>query len=145
MARSNPTGRRNYAGKTHRQSASQSTGGKAPRKNLAPMAARKAPRKKPVTTAPTGAKKKRRRKPGCEWISIKITTLLLTWLAGALREIMRYQKTTELLIPRAPFQRLVREITQEIPGGREMRFQASAIAALQEAAEAALISEFEST
>ncbi|KAK0550795.1 Core histone H2A/H2B/H3/H4 [Tilletia horrida] len=58
----------------------------------------------------------------------------------ALREIRRYQKSTELLIRRLPFQRLVREISQDI--WRDIRFQSSAIAALQEASEAYLIDLF---
>ena len=47
----------------------------------------------------------------------------------ALREIRRYQKSTELLIRRLPFQRLVREIAQNMK--TELRFQASALCALQ--------------
>ena len=31
----------------------------------------------------------------------------------ALREIRRYQKSTDLLVPRLPFQRLIREIAHE--------------------------------
>ena len=59
----------------------------------------------------------------------------------ALREIRRYQKSTELLIRRLPFQRLVREIAQEFK--TDLRFQASAILALQEATEAYLVALFE--
>jgi len=59
----------------------------------------------------------------------------------ALREIRRYQKSTELLLRRAPFRRLVREIAQEM--SQDLRFQSSALAALQEAAEAALVGVFE--
>ncbi|EEH33688.2 histone H3 [Paracoccidioides lutzii Pb01] len=58
----------------------------------------------------------------------------------ALREIRRYQRDVELLIHKLPFQRLVREIAADIYG--DLRFQASAILALQEAAEAVLIDEF---
>lgn len=61
----------------------------------------------------------------------------------ALREIRRYQKTTELLIRRLPFQRLVREIAQEYK--QDCRFQADAMAATQEAAEAYLVGLFEDT
>ena len=61
----------------------------------------------------------------------------------ALREIRRYQKTTDLLIRKLPFQRLVREIAQDFRSG--LRFQASAVAALQEAAEAYLTGLFEDT
>jgi histone H3/H4 len=66
----------------------------------------------------------------------------------ALREIRRYQKSTDLLIPKIPFGRLVREVTQEVkpPGkGEDYRFQSTAIEALQEAAETYLVSLFEDT
>ncbi|HKB54591.1 MAG TPA: hypothetical protein VKD22_11370 [Ramlibacter sp.] len=59
----------------------------------------------------------------------------------ALREIRRYQKSTELLIRKLPFQRLVRELAQEYK--TDLRFQAAAIAALQEAAEAYVVGLFE--
>ena len=59
----------------------------------------------------------------------------------ALREIRKYQKTTELLIRKLPFQRLVREIAQEYKA--DLRFQSAAIGALQEASEAYLVSLFE--
>jgi len=61
----------------------------------------------------------------------------------ALREIRRYQASTELLIRRIPFQRLVREIAQDYKA--DLRFQSSALNALQEAAEAHLVSVFEDT
>ena len=56
----------------------------------------------------------------------------------ALREIRRYQKSTELLIRKLPFQRLVREIAQDL-GKINIRFQSGAIMALQEASEAYLV------
>ena len=56
----------------------------------------------------------------------------------ALWEIRRYQKSTELLIRKLPFQRLVREIAQDL-GKMNMRFQSGAIMALQEASEAYLV------
>ena len=61
----------------------------------------------------------------------------------ALREIRRFQKTTELLIKKLPFQRLVREITQGIK--TDLRFASSALGALQEASEAYLVALFEDT
>jgi histone H3 len=61
----------------------------------------------------------------------------------ALREIRRYQKSTEFLIRRLPFQRLVREITQQFH--TDLRFQSAALGALQEAAEAYLVGLFEDT
>jgi len=101
--------------------ARKSTGGKAPRKQLATKAARK--------SAPTtgGVKKPHRYRPG----------------TVALREIRKYQKSTELLIRKLPFQRLVREIAQDFK--TDLRFQSTAIMALQEAAEAYLVGLFEDT
>jgi histone H3 len=61
----------------------------------------------------------------------------------ALREIRTYQKSTELLIRKLPFQRLVREIAQDFK--TDLRFQSAAVAALQESAEAYLIGLFEDT
>ncbi|KAI9704669.1 MAG: centromeric DNA-binding histone H3-like protein cse4 [Bogoriella megaspora] len=79
---------------------------------------------------PLPAKKARRYKPG---------TL-------ALREIRRYQKSTELLMQKLPFARLVREIALNINPHQEVyRWQSQAIQALQEAAEAFLVHLFEDT
>ena len=61
----------------------------------------------------------------------------------ALREIRKYQKTTSLLLRRLPFQRIVKEIAQGYIEG--LRFQSSAILALQEATEAYLVELFEDT
>jgi histone H3 len=61
----------------------------------------------------------------------------------ALREIRKYQKSTEFLLRRLPFQRLIREIAQKYMS--DARFQASAITALQEATEAYLVGLFEDT
>ena len=61
----------------------------------------------------------------------------------ALKEIRRYQKSTELLLRTLPFQRLVREITQQFK--RDFRYQASALQCLQEATEAYIIGLFEDT
>ena len=55
----------------------------------------------------------------------------------ALREIRRFQKSTELLIRRMPFQRLVREIAQTYSPC--LRFQSGTVIALQEAAEAYIV------
>ena len=104
-----------------KQTARKSTGGKVPRKQVASKAARK--------TAPASAsvKKPHRYRPG----------------TVALREIRKYQKSTELLIRKLPFQRLVREVAQDFKN--DLRFQGSAVMALQEAAEAYLVSLFEDT
>lgn len=61
----------------------------------------------------------------------------------ALREIRKYQKSHEMLICRAPFQRLIREIHQDFKG--DMRTQSAAVLALQEACEAFHYSLFEDT
>lgn len=61
----------------------------------------------------------------------------------ALREIRRFQKTTDLLIRKLPFQRLVREILQDQQKG--MRIASAAVGALQEASEAFLVGLFEDT
>ncbi|KAF5806641.1 histone H3.3 [Helianthus annuus] len=58
-------------------------------------------------------------------------------------EIRKYQKTTELLIRKSPFQRLVRDISQAFKS--DLRFQSHAVLALQEAAEAYLVGLFEDT
>ncbi|ESK98500.1 histone 3 [Moniliophthora roreri MCA 2997] len=105
-----------------KQTARKSTGGKAPRKQLATKAARKT-----AQNVAGGVKKPHRFRPG----------------TVALREIRRYQKSTELLIRKLPFQRLVREIAQDFK--TDLRFQSSAVMALQEAAEAYLVSLFEDT
>ena len=61
----------------------------------------------------------------------------------ALRAIRKYQKSTELLIRKLPFQRLVREIAQDFK--TDLRFQSHAVLALQEASEAYLVGLFEDT
>ena len=60
-----------------------------------------------------------------------------------MRQIRKYQKSTDLLIRKLPFQRLVREIAQGFKN--DLRFQSTALLALQEAAEAYLVSLFEDT
>jgi histone H3 len=97
-----------------KQTARKSTGGKAPRKLLT----------KPPTNK---TKKPHRYRPG----------------TVALREIRKYQKSTELLIRKLPFQRLVREIAQDFK--TDLRFQGTAVLALQEATEAYLVGLFEDT
>ena len=62
------------------------------------------------------------------------------WRPGtvALRQVKKLQKSTELLIAKAPFSRLVREIADSQKVG--LRFQSSAVAAIQEATEAFVVS-----
>lgn len=55
----------------------------------------------------------------------------------ALREIRRYQKSTELLIRRRPFERLVREIAQDYKA--DLKFRRNAVEAIQEVTEAYLV------
>ena len=95
--------------------------GKAPRKQIGNKAARK--------SAPIqgGVKKPHRYRPG----------------TVALREIRKFQKSTDLLIRKLPFQRVVREIAQQFKS--DLRFQSQAILALQEASEAYLVGLFEDT
>ncbi|ABO94196.1 predicted protein [Ostreococcus lucimarinus CCE9901] len=71
-------------------------------------------------------KKKRRYRPG---------TL-------ALKEIRRFQKTTDLLIRKMPFARLVREISNEL-SPEPLRYTAESLLALQEATEDFLVHLFE--
>ena len=82
-----------------------SAGIKKPRKQYSKVA------KKTVKTT-GGIKKPHRFRPG----------------TVAAREIRKYQKSTELLIRKLPFQRLVKEIAHDIRP--ETRFQSSAVMAL---------------
>ena len=61
----------------------------------------------------------------------------------ALREIRRYQKSTDLLIRKLPFQQLLSEIAQHFT--TDLRFQSSAVMALQKASEAYLVGLYEDT
>ena len=101
-----------------KQTARKSTGGKAPRKQIAAK-----------SQEGEGGKVKaaRRYRPG----------------TVALREIRKYQKSTDLLLRKLPFQRLVREVSQDFKA--DLRFQSAAIMALQEASEAYLVGLFEDT
>ena len=116
-----------------KQTAQKSTGGKAPRLTLDSKASRK-------TKAPKA--KRYRYKPGMSLI-IRPCKRANSVGTVALREIRRYQKSTELLIRKLPFQRLVREVAQDFKN--DLRFQSDAIAALQEATEAFLVALFEDT
>lgn len=105
-------------------------GHKRGRKSATPQRAApgmKRPRSAMVPAARGGIKKPHRFKPG----------------TVALREIRKYQRSTEFLIRRLPFQRLVREFAQDAK--TDFRFQAAALEALQEAAEAYLVGVFEDT
>merc|ERR1712072_1488627 len=90
-------------------------------KSLASKAARKS------SGAVVGQKKAHRFRPGTK----------------ALREIKKFQKTTDLLLRKAPFQRLVREIAHE--HNQHLLFQSQGLHALQEAGEMYLVGMFEDT
>ena len=89
--------------------------------------ANKAARKTAAVSQAGGLKKPHRFRPG----------------TVALREIRKFQKSTELLIRKLPFQRLVREIAQEVKA--DLRFQSQAVLAIQEAAESYMVGLFEDT
>ena len=98
---------------------------KIPRKNISLND--KAARKTAPTIGKNAIKKPHRYKPG----------------TVALREIKKYQKSTDLLIRKLPFQRLVRDVATDYK--TDLRFQSSAVLALQEASESYLVGLFEDT
>jgi histone H3 len=103
-----------------KQTAARSTGGKAPRGRYRTKNGRK------IGLPPKGhVRKPHRFRPG----------------TVALRQIRKYQKSTDLLIRKLPFQRLVREVAQKMDP--TLRFQSTAVLALQEAAESFLVTMFE--
>ncbi|XP_074850550.1 histone H3-like [Carettochelys insculpta] len=104
-----------------KQTARKSIGGKVPCKQLATKADWKS------APATGGVTKPHHYRPG----------------TVALREIRCYQKSTELLIRKLPFQRLVREVAQDFRV--DLHFQNLAVMALQEASEAYLMGLFEDT
>jgi histone H3 len=107
--------------KKSKQGSRSSHGGKVPR-----SLHKQAPPETGLKNAKdVGEKTHKRRRPG----------------TMALREIRHYQKSTDLLLKKLPFQRLVREIVQDFK--MEVRFRLGALLALQEAAEAHLISTLE--
>ena len=104
--------------------------GDPPRQLLAKRAAKKTTAKiqRELGLGPLPVKKPHRYRPGIV----------------ALREIRRYQKSTNHLIRRLPFQRLVRQITNEMfrSTDKQFRYQSNALLALQEASEAYLVDLF---
>ena len=100
-----------------KQTARRLTGGKSPR--TAAM------HKSAVGKVMSGVKKPHRYRPG----------------TVSLREIRKYQKSTELLLRKAPFMWLVREIAQDFKS--ELRFTSQAIECLQTACEAFVVRRFE--
>ena len=124
---------KNAAKKSKSKSPSKKAGAKpkAAKSSQSPKkspAKSKSPKKeKKSQSQPAGERKKPRFKPG----------------TVALREIRRYQKSTSLLIPKAPFLRLAKDIAQSYDP--DLRFASQALYALQEAAEAYLVGIFEDT
>lgn len=100
-------------------------GHKTPRFTQGAVGKQKAKRKQ--TPKPKGPRKKARARPG----------------SRALKEIRQYQRSTDLLIRKLPFARVVREETQRYTNSNDFRWQAEALLALQEASEAYLVSIFE--
>jgi histone H3 len=111
-----------------KQCPKRSTGGKAPKSQLRTTRAGKAAAAVLNTRAlASDPRRHRRYRPG----------------SRALRDIRKYQRSGDLLIKKAPFQRLVRQICEGFTKG--LRFQGQAILALQEASEAFLVELFEIT
>ena len=163
-----------------KQTARKSTGGKAPRLHLVMIAARLKSAEEQKRTATAAVAAARRAEQGAHAAQLEARhandalaqarrqEAAARGAAGgikkphrycpgtvALCEIHRYQKGTELLIRKAPFQRLVREIMEELPlryilpkfpqyhDNKPLRIQSIALLALQEAANAFLIIFFE--
>jgi histone H3/H4 len=95
---------------------------KAPRKSLGSKKSAKKAKKATGGSTSSGVKKAFRFRPG----------------TVALREIRRYQKGTDLLLRKLPFQRLVREVASAAKDS--LRFQSAAVLAIQEASEAYVVS-----
>ncbi|XP_076614485.1 histone H3-like centromeric protein A [Chaetodon auriga] len=109
----------------HETSASRRKGKAPQRRPPQPdpkSATSRSPRRSGVSKQPPASPKKRRFRPGTR----------------ALMEIRKYQKSTDLLLRKRPFSRLVREVCESF--SREaLRWQVYALLALQEAAEAFLV------
>jgi len=109
------------------QAAPKPAAGKAQAKSGAKSAPGKPKQRPHQVAAEAGKKKTRRYRPGTR----------------ALMDIRKYQKGTDLFIRKRPFARLVKEISNTVK--EDMRWQAGAMAALQEASEAYLVHLFEDT
>ena len=114
-----------------KQTARKTTGGKAPRYGgKERLASKGVLRRRAQRKSVGGVKKPHRYRPG----------------TVALREIRRYQKSTELLIAKAPFWRLCREImVKDLGKDNGWRMTLSSVMAQQEATEAYLVGLFEDT
>ena len=89
-----------------KQTARKSTGSMAgnQKRRLTEKARKEAP------ASNTGVKRHHRYRPGTMLTIYPITKCLFFKGTVALRDIRKYQKSTELLIKRKPFERLVREV-----------------------------------
>jgi len=86
-----------------------------------------------------GIQRKPKNKSSCQGPTAKKTRRYRPGIV-ALREIRRYQKSTDLLIKHAPFERLVREVSFSMK--KDLRWQKTAVLALQEATESYLVDLF---
>lgn len=117
-----------------KQTARKSTGGKAPRLQLATKSARESEARERMRKI-----KPYKYRPG----------------TVSLREIRRFQKSTDTLIPKISFGRVAKEVAQDMAQEIHMdhgklskdnvRFQTTALAAVQEAAEAFIVNQMEET
>jgi histone H3 len=66
------------------------------------------------------------------------------WRPGmvAARKIRKFQKTTDLLIRKVPFQRAVQEIVQQVFGKSDLQMQSTALLVFLEAAEYFMVDVF---
>ena len=114
-------------------------GGKASRKQVAPLKKKSRPGSGSLNYVPTRRDFREVQEAG------DTVTAANRYRPGclALQEICHYQKRTNLLIRKLPFQRLIRELAQKFKV--DVRFRSSALMALQEAAEAYLVRLFEDT
>jgi histone H3 len=154
-----------------KQTVHMSTGGKAPRLHIATIAARfqAAQEQKHAATAAVAAARRAEQCAHAAQLEAHLANDALAqarqqeaaaqgaaggikkphrYRAGtvALRKIHRYQKSTDLLIRKAPFKRLIHDIVQDCPGYWQkppLRMQSTALLALQEAAETYLVRYFE--
>jgi histone H3/H4 len=90
-------------------------------------AGKKRPRGSAGGRTSEGERKKRRFRPGTR----------------VLQEIRRLQRTTETLVPRIHFSRVIRDVAMSIIGGQQLRWASEALEAVQTATEAYLIGLFE--
>ena len=93
--------------------------------------------KSKATKRALGAKKAKKSASGASAGGVKRA---FRWKPGtvALRQVKKLQKSTDLLIAKAPFSRLVRELADSHKVG--LRFASAAVAAIQEATEAFVVS-----